>query len=239
MIALMDEKASSTKDMPDRWVKVGSDRATHDGDIVSPGGDWREFVIFGAEENGPPDPDVAKFLPKTTSLLEELLPGAVKMAKLGAGEIIFSALAPGTRLLPHCAASNVRLTCHLGLVVPQGARIRVGPEWGGWEEGKCMFFDDSYEHEIVHDGDQMRIVLLIRFWHPELPEDRWLPTLNDGMDLYTRLHSKRLTPPMNAAVAQLVMEPMQKLAAHLGVRPDTDPASLLRKDATDLTAKTG
>jgi len=102
-----------------------------------------------------------------------------------------------------------------------------------------MFFDDSYEHEIVHDGDQMRIVLLIRFWHPELPEDRWLPTLNDGMDLYTRLHRKRLTPPMNAAVAQLVMEPMQKLAAHLGVRPDTDPASLLRQDATDLTAKTG
>ena len=41
----------------------------------------------------------------------------------------------------------MRLTCHLGLVCPEGARVRVGPTWGTWQEGKCIFFDDSYEHE--------------------------------------------------------------------------------------------
>ena len=35
------------------------------------------------------------------------------------------------------ASSNVRLTCHLGLVCPEGAKVRVGPTWGNWQE-RCM-----------------------------------------------------------------------------------------------------
>jgi len=192
--------------MPPEWRSVGAHDGTGDDTIVAPGGSWREFRIYSAELDEEPDPDIAKYLRKTCNLLETLLPGAVSMAKLGVGEIIFSALAPGTKLIPHCASNNVRLTCHLGMVCPDGARIRVGPTWGSWQEGKCTFFDDSFEHEIVHDGDRMRVVLLIRFWHPELPMERWIATLEEGMETFERLGAKRMTPPENPAVSQLLAE---------------------------------
>ena len=44
----------------------------------------------------------------------------------------------------------------------------MGGEWRRWREGKCLVFDDSFEHEVVNDTDMSRIVLLIRFWHPRL-----------------------------------------------------------------------
>ncbi|CAE8687687.1 unnamed protein product, partial [Polarella glacialis] len=97
----------------------------------------------------------------------------------GGGDVIFSVLTPGTRLRPHCGPSNARLTCHMGIKVPktleQGCRMRVAAEEPrGWQEGKCVVFDDSFEHEVIYDeakshesypGD--RVVLLANFWHPD------------------------------------------------------------------------
>ena len=36
----------------------------------------------------------------------------------------------------------------LPLQVPPGCRIRVGREWRSWHPGRCLVFDDSYEHEV-------------------------------------------------------------------------------------------
>lgn len=36
----------------------------------------------------------------------------------------------------------------LSLQVPPGCRIRVGREWRSWHPGRCLVFDDSYEHEV-------------------------------------------------------------------------------------------
>ena len=32
-------------------------------------------------------------------------------------------------------------------------RFRVGDEWRGYEEGRALVFDDSFEHEVVHGGE--------------------------------------------------------------------------------------
>lgn len=37
-----------------------------------------------------------------------------------------------------------------------------------WEEGKVIVFDDSFEHEVWHDGSKLRLVLIVDIWHPEL-----------------------------------------------------------------------
>ena len=44
------------------------------------------------------------------------------------GSHFFSRLVGGTHLSAHCGPSNFRLRCHLGLVVPEGLKIRVGEE---------------------------------------------------------------------------------------------------------------
>lgn len=87
-----------------------------------------------------------------------------------AGLAYFSVMGPRTRVRPHCGFTNARLRCHLGLVVPPGCRMRVGTESRTWTEGRCLVFDDSYEHEVVNDSDRIRVVLLLDSWHPELSD---------------------------------------------------------------------
>lgn len=85
-------------------------------------------------------------------------------------DAMFSVLSPGTHLPPHRDGSNVYLTCHLGLSIPSGSGIRAAGQTHTWEEGKCIIFDSSYEHEAWNNGDQPRVVLLIDFLHPELTD---------------------------------------------------------------------
>lgn len=113
--------------------------------------------------------------PKTARLLDRV-PGAKALAtsRAGCGNAIFSRLDAGTRLRAHCGPTNARLTCHLGVEVPAGCEIRVGRETRRWRQGECLVFDDSWEHEVRNLGDRPRVVLLVNFWHPDLPAG-WHP----------------------------------------------------------------
>lgn len=53
---------------------------------MAPGGEWREFLLYSAQDQSPAtaNEEVLRVFPKTCKLLEELLPGAVAMAKIGA-----------------------------------------------------------------------------------------------------------------------------------------------------------
>lgn len=82
----------------------------------------------------------------------------------------FSALTPGSHIKPHCGVANFRLTIHLGLIIPEGCELSVNGESRGWEEGRCLVFDDSFTHEARNDGDSTRIVLIADIWHPDLTD---------------------------------------------------------------------
>ena len=79
----------------------------------------------------------------------------------------FSAVDPGTHIRPHTGPSNERLRSHFTLTHTGGARLRVGQEWRTWEEGKVMVFDSSWEHEVIHEGTERRVVLILDIWHPD------------------------------------------------------------------------
>lgn len=34
-----------------------------------------------------------------------------------------------------------------------------------------MIFDDSFEHEVWHNGTSFRLILIVDVWHPDLTED--------------------------------------------------------------------
>ena len=40
-----------------------------------------------------------------------------------------------------------------------------------WKQGECLVFDDSFEHEVFHDGNADRIVLICDCWHPQVDVD--------------------------------------------------------------------
>ena len=105
--------------------------------------------------------------PLTAALLARLplldLPGK-------APSVMFSILAPRTRIPPHTGSSNVRVTVHLPLVVPPGCGFRVGGDTREWREGEAWAFDDTIEHEAWNDSDQPRAILILDAWNPFLTE---------------------------------------------------------------------
>lgn len=86
----------------------------------------------------------------------------------------FSSLLPGTHIAAHTGYPDGVLRCHLGMIGCDGCSLRVGDETHNWQEGKCLVFDDTTEHEAWNRGTQTRIVLLLDFKypHPELVESK-------------------------------------------------------------------
>ena len=74
-------------------------------------------------------------------------------------------------MTPHNGPTGKKLRVHLPLVGVEGARLRAGDEIRNLEEGKCIIFDDSFNHDAWHDGPTTRINLILDFWHPELTDD--------------------------------------------------------------------
>ncbi|WP_232379967.1 aspartyl/asparaginyl beta-hydroxylase domain-containing protein [Polyangium fumosum] len=101
--------------------------------------------------------------PQSAALLDELEP---YMSPGGA--FLFSVIAPGVSVPPHHDSANFKLTCHLGLIIPPDCAIRVGGETRVWEEGHCVVFDDTFQHEVWNRSDQPRVCLIVDLWHPLL-----------------------------------------------------------------------
>ncbi|MBI3447672.1 MAG: aspartyl/asparaginyl beta-hydroxylase domain-containing protein [Acidobacteria bacterium] len=124
--------------------------------IAPQSGQWTVYDLH--------EPSAEERCPGTVGLLRDIF-------RYDLGEPVtaqFSALRPGARIAPHCGAANFFLTAHLGVIVPPGCLIRVGAESRSWVEGRGLVFNDSFEHEVRHDGDSQRVVLIARYWHPAL-----------------------------------------------------------------------
>ncbi|KAL9921579.1 aspartyl beta-hydroxylase isoform 1-T2 [Glossina fuscipes fuscipes] len=126
-------------------------------------GDWKQFELYA---RGQQIYRNCLKAPITCSLIEEF-PVARQCRR---GQVKFSIMHEDTHVWPHCGPTNCRLRAHLGLVVPEGARsrLRVAEEESTWHEGKFLIFDDSFEHEVWHNGTGIRLVLIVDVWHPDL-----------------------------------------------------------------------
>lgn len=122
-------------------------------------GDWNAYYFHLL---GRSYPEHIARCPHTMKVLSE--PDGVA----DSGMCYFSIMGPRTHVAPHCGFINARVRCHLGLVVPDGGRMRVADETRTWSEGRAIVFDDSFEHEVWNEAESGRAVLLFDVWHPEL-----------------------------------------------------------------------
>jgi ornithine lipid ester-linked acyl 2-hydroxylase len=125
---------------------------------------WSSFFLW---KDGLRQAGACELCPKTAALLERLpmcdQPGFAPTA-------MFSALEAHTRIPPHTGSTNVRLICHLPLVLPGPAGFRVGGETREWRLGEAWVFDDTIEHEAWNDADELRVILIFDVWNPYLDE---------------------------------------------------------------------
>ncbi|WP_222840681.1 aspartyl/asparaginyl beta-hydroxylase domain-containing protein [Actinosynnema mirum] len=126
-------------------------------------GRWDQVTFY---DTGQRFDDACARFPVTAGVIE----GIPEASSGGPGVVTLSWLHPGTHILPHCGGSNARQRVHLGLVVPEGPRMRVGDQVLRWKEGDCLVFDDSFEHEVWHEGSEPRVVLLMDVSHADLDD---------------------------------------------------------------------
>lgn len=121
---------------------------------LMPGWNTFHFYLQGeaVEEN-------CRRCPLTSQLLASL-------PRLEKEFILFSALNPQSRIIPHVGTVNGILRFHLGLLVPEECGLRVGGQVATWEEGEVLVFDDAFVHEVWNHSDQLRVVLFLNLWHP-------------------------------------------------------------------------
>lgn len=126
-------------------------------------GDWRQFNLYirgkKIEEN-------CRRVKITCGLIDQITPAKTNKR----GQVKFSIMSPGVHVHSHCGPTNCRLRAHLGLKIPEGPLIRVQNDTRKWIEGKFIIFDDSFEHEVWNNGNELRLVLIVDLWHPDLKE---------------------------------------------------------------------
>jgi len=119
--------------------------------------DWKTFFLMGVGlETG----ENARRCPHTMRVLQKI-PGITTA--------MFSILSPGKHIPPHRGPYAGVLRLHLGLQVPEpreNCRIRIGNQCYAWEEGRCIIFDDTYNHEVWNDTAGYRVVLFVDFKRP-------------------------------------------------------------------------
>ena len=124
--------------------------------------DWTAIHLL---QNGEVVDSNARHCPRTMAAIAKMpqprIPG-------GSPNAMFSLLAPRTRIPPHTGVANVRLVCHLPLIVPADCGFRIGDTVRQWTLGEAFVFDDTIEHEAWNDSDELRVVLILDLWAPAL-----------------------------------------------------------------------
>ena len=123
-------------------------------------GAWNVFMLY---ERGRKNLENCAQCPETTRIIE-----SSSSLRTHLGLIYFSVMSPHTHVQAHTGPTNLRVRCHLGLEIPPDCGLRVGPATRTWQEGKCLVFDDFFEHEAWNQSDRNRSVLIVDLWHPDL-----------------------------------------------------------------------
>lgn len=133
---------------------------------LTEGDDWKTFIFCGYQA-----PCEANLLrcPETAKILESI-PGLVSA--------MFSILKAGKHIPPHEGPYNGVLRVHLGLIIPEGdCGIIVGESERGWTEGRCLVFDDTFDHEAWNFTGENRVVLFLDIERPLDPPLSYLNRL--------------------------------------------------------------
>ncbi len=137
--------------------------------------DWKIFYLNGM---GIKVTENCRQCPETTSLIDTI-PHIF--------QAFFSILDGGKSIPEHKGPYRGFLRYHLALRVPEEnpPKIRVKDQYYTWKEGESMLFDDSFEHEVYNECNDIRVVLIVDVMRP-------LPIVARQVNLMYRLFARRL-----------------------------------------------
>lgn len=181
LVAYLESHFSAIRD---ELLALDTSRFHRESERIARSGDWDVAFLY---ERGRRHDDVCVACPVTVRGID-----TYPAMRSAAGLIYVSRMRGGTHIAAHRGPTNLRLRCHLALQVPPGdCAIRVGSETRRWEAGRCLVFDDFFEHEAWNHTDEDRIVLIVDLWHPGLSATE--VTLLEGLHTHTYAYARRLS----------------------------------------------
>jgi aspartyl/asparaginyl beta-hydroxylase (cupin superfamily) len=121
--------------------------------------DWRMFYLYAM---GAVPQENAELCPRTMAALK-------KVPNLFAAS--FSILDPGKSVPTHGGPYYGYLRYHLGIEVPTDnpPSIKVRDHVHTWEEGESFLFDDTWDHRVINNSAERRVVLIVDVLRPMPP----------------------------------------------------------------------
>ena len=147
--------------------------------------DWKVFMLEVAGENA----DIGDRCPNTRALIKQIP---------HVNQAFFSILDPKKSVPAHDGPYCGYLRYHLGLQIPKGnpPKIRITDQYYTWVQDKGVLFDDSFDHEVINNSDDIRAVLLVDVLRP-MPN--WLHRLNLR---WTRFVGRRYSQRLQGRIQQ-------------------------------------
>lgn len=131
-------------------------------DILANSYQWSAIHLF---KGGKPVESALLSCPTTSDWLKRL---PLPKMEGHSPEAFLSILKPNTEIKPHFGLSNLKLTLHLAINIPELCSITVGTETRSWTQGELLIFDDSFIHEAENKSKENRVVFITEIWHPDL-----------------------------------------------------------------------
>lgn len=148
--------------------------------------DWKVFMLYAMGLK--PESNRAQ-CPKTCAILDQIP---------NLWQAFFSILDPGKSIPPHEGPYKGYLRYHLGLKIPDNnpPTIRVKDRFYTWKTGEAVLFDDSWEHEVINESEQLRAILIVDVMRP-MP---FIPSVANLLvkKVYLRTYRKRLRTNLDA-----------------------------------------
>jgi aspartate beta-hydroxylase len=180
---IVAELEANYRSIQDEILGLDASRFHRESERISRSGEWDVAFFY---ERGRRNDAVCAACPVTADTIERHA-----TLRTAAGLIYASRMRGATHIDAHRGPTNLRVRCHLGIQVPDGdCAIRVGEETRQWVEGRCLVFDDYFEHEAWNHTDEDRIVLIVDLWHPGLSATEI--ALLEGLQNYTHAYAQRL-----------------------------------------------
>jgi len=160
---IRDEYHTLRSTVKNDYKLVTDEHTLHQGDW-----NWNSYILKGSRQSS-----FAINCPRTVEILESFEQPKL-MTEVPFSYTFFSTLGKQSSIAAHYGPCNLRVRCHFAIYVPSiddggtNESDICGMEIGGlkvkWQEGECVFFDDTYEHSVWNKTDSERVVLLFDLW---------------------------------------------------------------------------
>lgn len=139
------------------------------------GGNWDQILLYHGRQY---TDACEKGMPRTCEILKKALPGRPQhhypWTSNQNEQVLVLRMKVGTTVETHSGPSNNILNVHLGLKGTEGAVLRVNNETHGWEAGKVIAWDGSFDHTVhCKQCTEDRYVMMVRYMHPGITPEHY------------------------------------------------------------------